>query len=108
MDLENHNLDKRRAINIIIADDHSLFLEGVTALITSKYINVVANCKNGQEVLDFLKEKEVDLVISDINMPVIDGITLLNVMSNICYKKFNKDQKGLGVFMDVLFKSCEK
>jgi len=83
MDLENHNLDKRRAINIIIADDHSLFLEGVTALITSKYINVVANCKNGQEVLDFLKEKEVDLVISDINMPVIDGITLLKKITKL-------------------------
>ena len=33
---------------------------------------------------------------------------LLNVMSNICYKKIYKDQRGLGVFMDTLFRSCEK
>ena len=36
------------------------------------------------------------------------NMKLLNVMSNICYKKINKDQKGLSVFMDVLFKSCER
>ena len=63
-------------INLIIADDHSIFLEGITALISSNTINVIANCKNGQEVLDTLKTQKPDLVISDINMPVMDGITL--------------------------------
>ena len=33
---------------------------------------------------------------------------LLNIMSNLCYKKIKKDQKGLGVFMDILFRSCEQ
>ena len=65
-----------KKINLIIADDHSIFLEGVTALISSDTINVIANCKNGQEVLDILKTQKADLVISDINMPVMDGITL--------------------------------
>jgi len=83
MNLEKHNFDKRKTINIIIADDHTIFLEGITALISSKYINVVANCKNGQEVLDFLKEQEVDLVISDINMPVMDGITLVKKITKL-------------------------
>ena len=36
------------------------------------------------------------------------NIKLLNIMSNICYKKIKKDQKGLGVFMDILFRSCEQ
>ena len=83
MNVEEHNFDKRKTINIIIADDHTIFLEGITALISSKYINVVANCKNGQEVLDFLKEQEVDLVISDINMPVMDGITLVKKITKL-------------------------
>ena len=65
-----------KTIDIIIADDHSIFLEGITSLISSKTINVIANCKNGQEVLDILKTKKADLIISDINMPVMDGITL--------------------------------
>ena len=83
MNVEKHNFDKRKTINIIIADDHSIFLEGITALLSSEYINVVANCKNGQEVLDFLKEQEVDLVISDINMPVMDGITLVKKITKL-------------------------
>ena len=83
MNVENHNFDKRKTINIIIADDHTIFLEGITALISSEYINVVANCKNGQEVLDFLKKQEVDLVISDINMPVMDGITLVKKITKL-------------------------
>ncbi len=83
MNVEKHNFDKRKTINIIIADDHTIFLEGITVLISSKYINVVANCKNGQEVLDFLKEQEVDLVISDINMPVMDGITLVKKITKL-------------------------
>jgi len=83
MNVEKHNFDIRKAINIIIADDHTIFLEAITALISSKCINVVANCKNGQEVLDFLEEQEVDLVISDINMPVMDGITLVKKITKL-------------------------
>ena len=83
MNVEEHNFNKNKTINIIIADDHTIFLEGITALISSEYINVVANCKNGQEVLDFLKKQEVDLVISDINMPVMDGITLVKKITKL-------------------------
>ena len=36
------------------------------------------------------------------------NLKLLNVMSNISYKKIYRDQKGLGVFMDILFRSCEQ
>jgi hypothetical protein len=41
---------------------------------------------------------------------VSDGknLKLLNIMSNICYEKIYKEQKGLGVFMDILFRSCEE
>ena len=83
MNVEKDNSDKSKTINIIIADDHTIFLEGITALISSEYINVIANCKNGQEVLDFLKAQYVDLVISDINMPVMDGITLVKKIKKL-------------------------
>ena len=43
-----------------------------------------------------------DLIHNDGNL------TLANIMSNISYIKTNKDQKGLGVFMDTLFRSCGK
>jgi len=37
-----------------------------------------------------------------------ENLTLANIMSNISYMTTKKDQKGLGVFMDILFRSCEK
>ena len=83
MNIEKTNFDKSKRINIIIADDHSIFLEGIAAIISSEYFNIVANCKNGQEVLDFLIEQEIDLVISDINMPVMDGITLVKKITKL-------------------------
>jgi len=70
-------------IKIIIADDHSIFMEGISALISSDKISIIANCKNGQEVLDTLKNTKVDLVISDINMPVMDGITLTSKLKKL-------------------------
>jgi DNA-binding NarL/FixJ family response regulator len=70
-------------IKIIIADDHSIFMEGISALISSDKILIIANCKNGQEVLDTLKNTKVDLVISDINMPVMDGITLTKKLKKL-------------------------
>ena len=40
-------------------------------------LQVVANCKNGQEALDMLQEVDPDLIILDIEMPEMDGITFL-------------------------------
>jgi len=57
-----------------------------------------------------LKEKLNASEKSQFKEIITDGsnFKLLNVMSNVCYKKINKDQRGLGVFMDTLFRSCEE
>jgi DNA-binding NarL/FixJ family response regulator len=61
--------------NILIADDHQMFVDGLKSLLEDeKEICVVGEAKNGKEVLDYCEEKLVDLVIMDINMPVMDGI----------------------------------
>ncbi len=66
-----------KKIEIIIADDHTIFLEGLTALLQNlDEINVVAFVSNGQEVLDVLKVKHADVVLTDIDMPIMDGMKL--------------------------------
>ncbi len=40
-------------------------------------LQVVANCKNGQEALDMLEDVDPDLITLDIKMPEMDGITFL-------------------------------
>ncbi|MEN6457125.1 MAG: response regulator transcription factor [Prolixibacteraceae bacterium] len=61
---------------IIIVDDHTLFRNGLKILLNSlNSYRVVAEAANGQEFLDLLEKTEVDLVLLDIDMPVMDGIT---------------------------------
>ena len=65
-----------KQINIFIADDHDLVLDGIQALLSSvDHINIVGRASNGLEVLEQLQKRpDIDLVILDINMPEMDGI----------------------------------
>jgi len=60
---------------IIIVDDHSLFREGIKLLIENEgFGEVIAEAENGQVFLDLLEKHEPDMVIMDIEMPVMDGL----------------------------------
>jgi DNA-binding NarL/FixJ family response regulator len=64
--------DKKR---IIIVDDQDLFREGLIVLLKkSKFIEVIAEARNGKEFLDIASQHNPDAVIMDIDMPVMDGI----------------------------------
>lgn len=62
-------------IRIAIIDDQDLFREGLK-LILSQIDNfeVIFDTSNGCEFIDFLQHTKPDIVLMDINMPVIDGI----------------------------------
>lgn len=67
----------RTEIKIIIVDDHQMFLEGLCALLQGEpHIKVVDVALNGKQLLDKITSLEVDIVVSDINMPEMDGIEL--------------------------------
>lgn len=60
---------------IIIVDDHSLFREGMKLLIEMEGMGqVIAEAENGQEFLDLLDTLVPDLVLMDIEMPVMGGL----------------------------------
>jgi DNA-binding NarL/FixJ family response regulator len=65
-------------INIVIADDHQIVIDGLQFLLsTEKHLNIVYTANNTNNVLNYLEDnKDVQLVISDINMPTISGIEL--------------------------------
>ncbi len=66
-----------KKIRIILADDHAMFLEGLYALLVSvEDIAIVGLAMNGNDVLSLLKREEVDIVVTDISMPGMDGIAL--------------------------------
>lgn len=64
-----------KVLDVIIVDDHSLFRNGLKILLTtSGHFNVVAEAENGKEFLDLLPLIQPDIVLMDIDMPVLDGI----------------------------------
>src|SRR4051794_2418780 len=70
------NLDT--VIKVAIADDHALFRTGVkTSLSARKDIQMVAEAENGMQLLNLLKHIQPDVVLLDIQMPIMDGLTTL-------------------------------
>jgi len=61
--------------SIILVDDHTLFRNGLRILLNnlSDY-EVAGEAANGQEFLDLLETQQPDLVLLDIDMPVMNGI----------------------------------
>jgi DNA-binding NarL/FixJ family response regulator len=65
-------------IQVVIADDHALFRTGVrTSLSSRKDIQMIAEAENGMQLLNLLKHITPDVVLLDIQMPIMDGLTAL-------------------------------
>ncbi len=62
-------------LKIIIADDHEFFRNGLKMVINRlKYAKVIGEAANGKDLLELLEKKEPDIVLIDIEMPVMNGI----------------------------------
>lgn len=67
----------------IIADDEKLARNLVENYVSKiPYLELVASCKNGIEVNNLLQEQEIDLLITDIQMPEILGTDLVKSLSH--------------------------
>lgn len=62
-------------IRVLLADDMPIILDGLEALLISKGIDVCGKVKNGQMLIDQYVIQQPDVVVTDIEMPVMDGIT---------------------------------
>lgn len=62
-------------IQVVLADDQDLMRAAIRALLNDMAgVQVLAEVRNGQELLDLLEHVHPDLVITDLNMPGVDGI----------------------------------
>lgn len=62
-------------VKIIIADDHTLFINGLQLLLKDEpWIEIVDVAQDGKELLDILRNTVADLILLDINMPVLNGL----------------------------------
>lgn len=63
-------------INLIIVDDQRLIREGLTSLLkASDKFNVIGQAANGQEAITLANQLNPDIILMDVRMPVMDGIT---------------------------------
>jgi DNA-binding NarL/FixJ family response regulator len=62
-------------IKVLIADDHHVVRRGLVFFLkTQKDIEIIGEAKNGQEAVEMAKTLQPDLVLMDLDMPIMDGI----------------------------------
>jgi len=67
---------QQNVIQVVLADDHDLVRAGIRSLLSSiRDIKVIAEVRDGAELLALLESVHPDIVVSDITMPGMDGIT---------------------------------
>lgn len=65
------------AVRIFLVDDHPMVIDGLLGYLEDESLyNIVGTASNGITALEKLEETEVDIVLTDIQMPYMDGIEL--------------------------------
>jgi len=65
-------------VRVVIADDHAVVRRGLrTFLDLDSDIDVVGEAVNGEEAIQFARERRPDVVLMDLLMPVVDGLTAI-------------------------------
>jgi DNA-binding NarL/FixJ family response regulator len=86
-------------IRIVIADDHEIFRNGFKLLLKNQNeLELVGEAENGKDLLDIVSEQLPDVVVTDIKMPVMDGIEACKTIKKlypsievIALSMFNED-----------------
>ena len=80
---------KENKIKLIIIDDHDLIREGLNRILSFEDdLVILGEGKNGSEALELIKVLTPDIVLLDINMPIMDGIETLKRI-----KEYSKETK---------------
>ena len=62
-------------IRLLLADDHQMLKDGIKAMLhENEEIEIIAEAGSGIEVLEAVNKNQIDVVLLDINMPVMDGV----------------------------------
>jgi two-component system nitrate/nitrite response regulator NarL len=71
----------QQRIRIILVDDHQMLLDGLASLLrTEKRFELVGICNRAKDVLELVAHTQVDILITDINMPEMNGVELTRIL----------------------------
>lgn len=68
-------------LKVVIADDEALIRLDISEMLTEAGYEVIGEGSNGKEALDLVRNLKPDLVILDVQMPVMDGIEAASVIN---------------------------
>ena len=67
-------------LRVLVIDDHTLFREGLEGLLERRNIEVIASIGGGKEGIDAARDLNPDVVLLDMRMPDVDGLTVLRTI----------------------------
>ena len=70
---------------VLIVEDEKMIRQGIKTMImrSGVPIETIMECNNGETALEILKEQEIDVMFTDIRMPKMDGIELVQKMQSL-------------------------
>ncbi|MBT3189834.1 MAG: response regulator transcription factor [Anaerolineae bacterium] len=89
------------AIRVVVVDDHTLFRRGLISLLHEMLdIQVVGEASNGKEAIDIILRNKPELVLLDVNMPIMDGVETVKALRSridchILMLTISKDESDL-------------
>ena len=70
-------------ISVALADDNERIMELLGEIISSdRDLNLVGKANNGEEICKVIREKEPDVVLLDLIMPKMDGLSVMDAVEN--------------------------
>jgi NarL family two-component system response regulator YdfI len=93
-------------IRIIVADDHLIVREGLRLILeTDEQMQLIGEAVNGKEAVEFASQLNPDVILMDLRMPVLDGLSAIEMIRRqqpgiaiVILTNFNEDEmmvKGL-------------
>lgn len=70
------------SVRVALADDHPLFRDGIASLLRARGFEIVGEASNGSEALELIRRAHPELVLMDIHMPELDGLSATRVLAS--------------------------
>lgn len=75
---------KTQTMKIFLVDDHAILLDGIKSILEKEpTLKVIGEANTAEVALEFIKQHEVDLLITDFNLPEMDGLALVRLVKKI-------------------------